>query len=191
MKKNNFAFTMIELMIVIISLAVISLAIYSVFNTGIKIWQQVSKGELNDDLNIFFDKFSVELKNTFKYADYKFLGKKDKLIFTTLLNGPGFKAKTVGQVLYSYNYMSEEISREQKDFSKIYNKGTGPISCLLKGVKSCEFRYYFFDKEIKEYAWQDEWLEGKLPLAVRVELELDNGNGSDRFTKTVTIPIAS
>lgn len=191
MKKNNFAFTIIELMIVIASLAVISLAIYSVFNTGIKIWQRVSTGELNDDLNIFLDKFNVELRNTFKYADYKFLGKEDKLIFTTLVSSPSFKDKTVGQVIYLYNYMSEAIDREQRDFSDIYNEGSGIISRPLEDVKRCKFSYYFFDKQIKEYAWQDEWLEDELPLAVRIDLEIDNGSGSNRFTKTITIPVAS
>ena len=52
-KKHNNAFTLVELLIVTAMLAVISLAIYSTFSSGLKIWQRVSKPIPEEDLGIF------------------------------------------------------------------------------------------------------------------------------------------
>jgi hypothetical protein len=58
----------------------------------------------------------------------------------------------------------------------------------MKSVKSLKFQYYFYDKEKKEFLWKDEWQKTELPLAVRVELYLEDDAGAYRFTRTAEIP---
>lgn len=185
------AFTLIELIIVAGALAVISLAIYAVFNSGMKIWENINIQVAEEDLNIFFDKFTTDLSNSFKFTGIDFLGKEDKLEFPTLVYSPNLNKKTVGQIIYSYNSAKEMLEREQRDFSQHYDDEKGTIALLLRNIKMVKFRYYVYDEETKEYFWQDEWFGEGLPVAVKLELILDDGTQSKRFAKTVTIPLSS
>ncbi len=187
-KRNNSALTLVEMLIVVMILAVVSLAIYSVFSTGIKIWQHVNTSKINDDLNIFFDKLALELRGSFDYEGLEFLGRGDGLIFTTLVKSQRLGNKSVGRVGYHYNYMKESIERQQKDFSHIYQEDKGRSSKALEDVSSCRFSYYFFEEQTKEYIWLEEWQQKGLPLAVRLDIELENAKKTSRFTRTVTIP---
>ena len=189
-RKNKNGFTLIELLIVTALLAVISLAIYATFNSGVKIWQRVNKQIPEEDLDIFLEKFALDLRNSFKFNGFNFLGEEKRFEFPTLVNSPGMNKKTVGKVIYLYDSESNIIKRNLLDFSQIYNGEEGTAQELLKNVKSLKFRYYLYDKEKKEYLWQDEWLKEDLPLAVRIELEFGNGTEIRKFTKTVNIPVS-
>jgi len=199
-RQTKNGFTLIELLIVTALLAVISLAIYATFNSGVKIWQRVNKQIPEEDLDIFLEKFALDLRNSFKFNGFNFLGEEKRFEFPTLVNSPGMNKKTVGKVIYLYDSESNIIKRNLLDFSQIYNGEEGTTQELLKNVKSLKFRYYLYDKEKKEYLWQDEWLkedlprpseqERGLPLAVRIELEFGNGTEIKKFTKTVNIPVS-
>ena len=186
-KKNRLGFTLVELFLVSVILSIISLAIYSTLNNGIKIWQKINIETPGEGLNIFLERFCSDLRNSFNFSNIDLLGQEDMLEFPTLVNSPRLNKRTVGQVVYSYNSMSGTLNREQRDFSQIYREETGRVVQLLKNIKSLKFRYYFYDTEMKEYFWLDEWQKENLPLAVRVQLEL-NDTGTIRFTKTVSIP---
>ena len=54
-RKNRSGFTLIELLIVAAMLGVVSLAIYSTFNNGLKLWQKVNKPVAGEDADIFFE----------------------------------------------------------------------------------------------------------------------------------------
>lgn len=187
---SDKGFTLIELLIVTALLAVISLAIYATFNSGVKIWQRVNQQIPEEDLDIFLEKFALDLRNSFKFNGSNFLGEEKRFEFPTLVNSPGMNKKTVGKVIYLYDSESNIIKRNLLDFSQIYNGEEGTTQELLKNAKSLKFRYYLYDKEKKEYLWQDEWLKEDLPLAVRIELEFGNGTEIRKFTKTVNIPVS-
>ncbi|MCM8782371.1 MAG: prepilin-type N-terminal cleavage/methylation domain-containing protein [Candidatus Omnitrophica bacterium] len=185
-------FTLLEMLIVSAILSVVALAIYASLNNGIKIWQMVNKTLPEEDLNIFFDKFSLDIRNAFKFAGINFLGTKDALEFPTLVNSPRLQKRTVGKVIYTYVPRNRMLNRYQVDFDGVYSGETDRgLLQSLKNVTSLNFQYYFYDKERKEYLWQDEWLKGGLPLAIKVEMEFDNGRETKKFAKTVGIPSGS
>ncbi len=192
MWKNNYrrvaAFTLIEMLIVTAIISVVALAIYATLNNGIKIWQKVNRQLPEEDLNIFFDKFSLDLRNSFKFSGINFSGTIDTLEFPTLVNSLRLQKRTVGKLIYAYEPASRILNRQQMDFSAVYSDEDIPVQQSLKNVKSLRFQYYFYDKERKEYLWQDEWLKEGLPLAVKMELEFDDGRETKKFTKTVGIP---
>ncbi len=190
-KKHNNAFTLVELLIVTAMLAVISLAIYSTFSSGLKIWQRVSKPIPEEDLGIFFDKFRVDLKNTFKFTGLKFTGSKDSLGFPTLINSNTLQKKTVGQIIYSYDSYAKILNRRQRDINQIYNDKEGIAAQSLVNVESLRFNYYFYDELTKKYLWEEEWEKEKFPRAVRIELEVSNGSGTNKFIRTVSIPVSN
>lgn len=189
-RKNKSGFTLIELLLVVSMLAIVSLSIYATFNNGIKIWQKINRTLPEEDLVILFDKFTSDLNNSLNFDSIKFLGTEGKVELATLVNSPRLQVRTVGKVIYSYDSEAETISREQRDFSHIHSNGEGPVTDTIKNVKFFKFKYYIYDLEKKQYLWQDEWLKEGLPLAVRIELEIEDGSQINKFTRTVSIPIS-
>jgi len=188
--NSERAFTLIELLIVSVMIPIVAFAIFSSFDNGIKIWQRINKEIPGEDLNIFFDKFAMELRNSFKFSGIKFSGKKNEVGFASIVNSQRTEMITIGEVIYSYDDKNRLLAREQKDYSHIYSNEKGAIRQLLKGVRSARFQYYFYDAQNKEYLWQDEWLKEGLPLSVRVELEIEQGNQINKFIRTVNIPVS-
>ena len=188
-RKNNPGFSFIELIIVVSILSVVSLAIYATFNNGMKIWQRVNRQLPEEELDIFFEEFTRDLRNCLKFAVIGFLGREDRLEFATLTGSAGLKGRTVGQVSYLYEPAREMLIRRQRDYSQVYSDAEGKAEDGVRNIKSVRFKYYFYSKEKNEYYWQEESLTGAIPLAVRIELELEDEKQLSKFARTVTIPI--
>lgn len=182
-------FTLVEILLVIVMLAFVSLAVYAVFNSGIKIWQKVSKEVPEEELNIFFARFAGDLRNSFKFSGFDFLGQDDALEFTFLVSSPGLNKRSVGRVGYLYDFSDKIIVRKESDYSQAYNQQQKGRQ-VLSNVSAFNFQYYFYDKEKKEYLWKSRLEKGESPLAVRIELDLGNENSAVKFTKTVSIPVS-
>jgi prepilin-type N-terminal cleavage/methylation domain-containing protein len=188
MKRNNTcAFTLIELLVVTVMMSVVCLAIYSTFSSGARIWQRVNRMSLNEDLNIFFDRFNADVGNSVRYAGLKFSGKTDRLELPTLVSSPALEAKTVGMAIYSC--AQDTLSRAQTDYSQVYQDVSPAPRHMIRGLTSCNFTYYQYDEEKKEYSWVEEWTEDALPLAVRLALSVKTVNGVQNMVKTVSIPV--
>ena len=190
-KREPRAFTFIEMIMVVSLLSLVSLAIYTTFNNGLRIWYRINAQLFEEDVNILFDRFARDVKNSCRFSGMHFLGSPDKLELVTLLDSPRMAKHTVGVVIYFYSEQSEILNREERDFSQVYNNDNGRVMQSLKNIVSLKFQYYAYDSEKKQYVWLDEWLDDSLPLAVRMELEFDHGAGTDKFSKTVSIPISS
>jgi prepilin-type N-terminal cleavage/methylation domain-containing protein len=190
-RQTKKGFTLIEMLLVTTMVAVISLAVYATFNSGIKIWQRVNKQIAEEDINIFFDKFASDLRNTFKFSGINFSGKEDEVEFATIVNSPRLHIQTVGMSLYSYDSRAKALKREQMDFSQLCNHEANPAQVLLKEVTALKFSYYFFDKDAKQYIWGKEWDRDGLPLAVRIELSVgpDEKEKAKKFVRTINIPV--
>ncbi len=185
--KNSF--TLIELLLVVVLLSVVSLAMYAVFNNGIKIWQRINKRLPQEDVSIFFDKFSRDLKNSFKFSAIRFSGSVTSLEFATVINSPRLQKTTVGRVTYSYDPQAEVLNRQQDDYSQVSGgSGEGSLIQSLNNIKSVKFQYCIFDENTKEYLWREEWTKDDIPLAVKIELEIADGSQIRKFIQTVGIP---
>lgn len=190
MKNNKHlaAFTLAEMLMVTLILSVVALATFATLNNGLKIWQRINRQLPAEDLNFFFDKFSVDLRNSFKFSNINFLGSAEKLEFATLVNSPRLDNYTVGKLIYVFEPKSKTLNRYLMDYSAMYTGQLPEAAASLKNVNALKFQYYVFDLEQKEYLWQDEYRQAGLPLAVRVELELDNAKEIKESIKTVSIP---
>lgn len=189
MRKNR-AFTLIEMLIVTAMLSVVSLAVYATFNNGIKIWQKVNQEMPAEDADIFFEKFTSDLKNSLKISSIDFSGKEDEFEFATLVKSHRLEKNTVGRVRYRFNYARGEITRQRMDYSNIYSGEGGAEETSLRNVKLSKFQYYIYDSGKQEYLWQDEQIGRGLPLAIRIEVELKNNDQTNKFIKTVSIPVS-
>ena len=189
--NRNIGLTLIELLIVTMMLAVISLTIYTVFSNGIKIWNRINQEMPQEELNIFFDKFSGDMINAFSFKNISFTGKDEEMSFATFIDSQKLQARTVGKVHYFFDRENGVLKREEMDFSDIYREEIGKTQKILHNIKALKFYYYVYEAEKNEYLWKDEWDKDHLPLAARIELEIMYGDQIGKFTKTVSIPVSS
>jgi len=182
--KNKRSFTFIELAIVSLLIFIISLGIYNVFSSGLKIWSKVLGSAKLEDVNIAFEKFTSDLRNVFLFKNIDFKGTKRSLEIPAKVNSKF--GKTPGKVVYRYDENKRILFREEKDFSKLYTGSNGLKRILLDNVKDIEFKYYYYDKKKLEYVWEDETKE-EIPLAVRLKIKIDNKD----FYRFVNIPISN
>jgi prepilin-type N-terminal cleavage/methylation domain-containing protein len=187
--KNKLGFSLVEMLVVTAMLGVISLAIFSTFNNGFKIWQKINKPLLEEDLGIFFDKLSQDLSNCLKSSSLPFSGDQNNLGVPVLVNSPRLKVRSLGLVTYSYDHQSGILYRQQKDYSQLYNRQEDTPVPLLKNLQFFKFEYYYYDKNKKENLWREEWPGAGIPLAVRVGLSLNDSSGTDKIIRTISIPI--
>lgn len=190
LKRRNKGFTLIEMLIVSLIMSIISLGLYVTLNSGIKVWQRINNQQLAaEEVNIFFDKFALDLRNSLPFTAINFIGTENGLSFACILKSQRLKGRTIGQVIYTYDSRTGLLNRQQKDYSQIYNLEEAAPSAALKNIKSLVFQYYVYDKERKEYFWHEEPLPEQIPGAVRLELEFLAGAKTYGFTKTVAIPV--
>ena len=192
-KIKPAGFTLIETLLVVAISSVVALAIYSTFNSGLKIWQRLTKKEQASDLNIFFEKIAYDLRNSFKFSDIKFVGKQDSIGFASLVMtqiGQQQMALGVGQAGYCFDAQTESLNRWQLNYSELYQNKPAHLRQILNNVKALSFRYYYYDPEEEAYMWKDLWIENEegIPLAVRIKMEFGKDAECKEVTRTVAIP---
>jgi len=195
MKKRssyNPGFTLLEVLITATLFVVVGMAVYATINNGIKIWHRLNKTYIEEDINIFFQKASADLRNSFIYKGIDFSGREDSLRFATLVTSvssiPGLRTGP-GEVIYYFNPKERKVIKEKRNLSDIYKQRRGFTQELLKDVESFRLEYYYYDCLSKEFFWIDEWAEEYLPLAVRIHLELIHEESPYEFTKTINVPL--
>ncbi|MCU0651245.1 MAG: prepilin-type N-terminal cleavage/methylation domain-containing protein [Candidatus Omnitrophica bacterium] len=182
-------FTLVELLVVTVIMSVISIVIYSTFSSGARIWKRTNSLDSNEDVNMFFDRFGQDVGNGFNFTGIAFEGKADRFQIPTIVTSARMGARSVGLAVYSCS--DKVLSRSVSDYSQIYEESQIPARNSLTGISACKFSYYQFDPEKKEYSWVEEWQKKSLPLAIRVEFALGQGENPVSFIKTVSIPVSS
>jgi prepilin-type N-terminal cleavage/methylation domain-containing protein len=188
-KKNNRGFSLVEILFVTLILSIISLAIFTTFSNGIKIWNRINKKTTQEDLVIFCDRFGTDLRSSFKFKGIDFIGQKDRLEFASLVNSQRLNPRTVGRIIYAYEPNSKTLSRFQNDYSSVYSEEQSLPKQSFKNIKSVKFEYYFYDNVSKEYLWLEDWSKDGLPQAVRMEMDFDTADMQVKLTRTFGISV--
>jgi len=189
----KLGFTLIELLVVLAMVSIIGLAIFTTLSNGIRIWQRLNQTVGQEDINIFFERIARELRNTFEFSTIRFSGENHQIAFAAFLTAPGVskpQQSGIGQLVYYYDRASKQLIKEEKNYSQLYKGDSGAKQELLKQINSLEFSYYYYDQESREYLWLPVWQEDYLPLAVRIELEFDNGKQLENITRSIDLSLA-
>ncbi|MBU2102270.1 MAG: prepilin-type N-terminal cleavage/methylation domain-containing protein [Candidatus Omnitrophota bacterium] len=185
-RSSLTGFTLIELVVVMATLAMISLAIYGSLRSGLAIFKRISAAQPYADVNFLFEKFGTDARSSFKFSTIKFLGAEASCEFPTYVES-AIIGKTVGKVSYTFDSGRGTLFRQKYDYSQVCMDEEGSLQALLEGVRSLRFSYYWYDTQKGRFCWIDEWVQPGAPLAVRMELMLAASN--EHIVKTVTIPV--
>lgn len=186
-------FTLIEMLIAMSLVALVAVAVYANFESGIRVMKVMSRPVSEEDTNIFFEKISSDLQNSFRYKKIPFSGLPERVSFPApIRTEPSLGgADAIGRVSYAYDSSRHSVVRLQENVSQIYQEKPGQPVSVLSPVQSLHFHYYRFDPSERKYSWVEEWkeTEEKVPRAVRVELEIDEEGKLHNLTRTIPIPV--
>ena len=202
MKKASFkhGFTLIELVLVTAILGVIGMAVYGTFANGISIWKKVTEDSVTEDINLFFEKISSDLRNSFKLTGIRFKGEKTKVSFPLKIrySGDDDIENTIGQITYYIDKRKRALIRKEANYSEVYRKKSGSKRILFENISSLEFKYYVYDEKYKRYSWVTRWqerdetfgiqVEERLPLIIKIEVGIPGDKGEQKFVKTMVLP---
>ncbi len=186
---TNTGFTLVEMLLVAAILSVLGLTLGAAVNNGVNIWNTINGVSFDGDIAIFFDKIAFDIRNTMDYQGIDFYGEKE------LLSLPVFVIASDGKPLpgrrtYRMGKKGSTIERKEEDFYQLYEEKGSAYKTVLDNIEHCEFIYYVYDKDMKEYLWVEEIKETK-PVAVRVKAGIkDNAGKVHVYTRTIDIPVA-
>jgi prepilin-type N-terminal cleavage/methylation domain-containing protein len=186
---RRYGFTIIELIITTLILAVILVSIYSAFNIGIKAWKKGNEGQDIQKIRSGLLKIQKELRASFFFSKVPFQGSSKEIIFP--LSVPDGDAEKVYIISYSVGEDAnlERLMRKEEVFTERLEEAGEPIERVLFSAGSIRFEYaYRLEDGSEGYEWKDLWAtsQGDLPSAVRIFFKLKDG--SEIYNKTIFIP---
>lgn len=193
--RRRAGFTLVELLLAAALIPVISFAIYGNLSSGIEIWKRLHEQGVSEDVSIFYEKISADLRNTFHYTPIPLAGGGSRISFATRIRTKPSQGgeRGIGEVTYAYDSRQQSILREEKNVSQLFREQRGDLKPMLKDVLSFQVSFFYYDETDKIYLWKETWgiEEKKLPLAVRINFDLMELDQKKSFIKTVEIPVGS
>lgn len=189
-KKRGF--TLVELLVAISIVAIIGLAIYATFSSGIRVWNKIASAEGEEDIGIFFEKFVKDLRNSFPYSRINFMGAGHRLRFAAPIwsQCEDEVKKEIGRVDYIFDPEEGYLTRSQANYSEICEDEEAVARTLVEDVEDVRFAYYYYDTEGKDYLWMERTTEN-IPLAVKVEVLAGRKlrPGAVKWTRIIAVPV--
>jgi len=198
---KNKGLTVIELLVALTIFAIVAVAIYSVFSTGIIGWK---KGEaavsLFQEIRLSLDSIAREMRNQVSYNEVKLVGKADEVYFISVIPFPE-EGKSEYMRLAKIKYFLEERENNLSLFrERVWVPSLEEVSeeeidkmKLISGIKSFDFQYG--EKEVEEeeatLTWQSEWEDKENGLqAIKISLSI-GGESAKNLTRVIYLPLSS
>lgn len=185
MKKG---FTLIELLIATSIYAILSIAIYATFSSGMGVWRRAGEINIAQRRNTLrIEKLSRELRQTFSFKDIGFYGSKDKIYF------PAIQDLEITRITYFFDAGKKIVFRSSERLSDILSqekeeqKLQPKTFTYLADIDKLTISYFYFDLQKNAYLWKDDWIQENPPLAVKFDII----SGETSYATTIFIPTAS
>ena len=197
-------FTLIELLVSITIFALVGVAVYTVFASGIIAWR---KGNENKTyvrkIRIAAESMAKDLKNTFKFSEIAFEGGEDSIQFPSLIlrkpdpeldeDESGYE---VGRAAYFYNKSKKALCKEEKSFPEVCREKeeNNETEILIEHLGELEFNYCYLDNVTGSYKWKDDWKkeeQDSIPVAVKIRMVFEKEANREDFEKMIFIPIGT
>ncbi|OGX54722.1 MAG: hypothetical protein A2306_11275 [Omnitrophica WOR_2 bacterium RIFOXYB2_FULL_38_16] len=193
--ENKSAMTLIEILIVTSLIAVISVAIYSCLSSGIRVWQESNRLVVEEDIAMFFDKISKDLRNVYSYSRIKPQGDVFRFSFPAIVytkadkgsgHPEGSYVDQLGKVEYYFDPISDSIYRRQANYSQAVSEQYSRESKIVGSVERLKFTYFVLTPEGE--ITKNEILD-YIPSAIEVLVVFKDSRGERSMRKFIDIPI--
>jgi prepilin-type N-terminal cleavage/methylation domain-containing protein len=190
-------FTFIELLLVTALMASLSLAIFLCLSNGLKLWQRTQQALLQEDVTIFFDKFSGDLRNAFNFSTLAIDGQEYSFAFPTIVwmrtdrgsvRAAEDFADQLGRVRYVFDAGAGILTRQQANYSQGTRKawGDAPLQVLLRGAEEVRFKYYYSGRKSDNFSAE---AKDRLPSGVEVNVRFRDGLEERTFKRFFPVPL--
>jgi len=186
--SNTAGFTLIELVIATVILAIIAVSIYGSFSVGVKVWRRGDENRGLQKIRIALLSMQKELRGSFYFSNAPFKGASSEITF------PLVAAREDKGGIYVVNYYVTEDKNTQSMVlmkRKILFSGNQSVEDRRMGelIHSMDFEYaYEFQNGLNGVEWKDVWEESqkKVPLMIRINFMF--GADKDIYHKVIFIP---
>ncbi|MBN2097661.1 MAG: prepilin-type N-terminal cleavage/methylation domain-containing protein [Candidatus Omnitrophica bacterium] len=195
LSSKNTGLTFVELMLAASIFAVLAVAVYSAFSTGISAWRSAQQAQnLLQDLRLSLDQISRDLENAVLYypeeeGKINFVGEPNSISFYSLVDN--FRSQLVYPELkkITYSLDGEVLKRWEQSLAQALQETQEEDSFdqMLTQVAGLEFFYRYGQED--ELNWQQSWnAQQSIPQGAQIKLTLTGEEGL-AYTKFVFIPI--
>jgi len=194
---NRHGMTIIEMLIVVSLVSMISLALYHSLINGLKVWEESRRLIIEEDVAIFLDKLSQDLRNVSQYSKITIEGNEYRFSFPTIVRTQADAysglpkdayVDQLGKVEYYYDILKDSIFRRQANYSQAMNERFQPSQLLAKSIERFNFRYYYLTRDGKMTSVD---VLDVCPSGVEVEVEFFDKQGLRVMRKYIDIPVDS
>lgn len=182
------AFTLIELIISTLILAIAIVSIYGAFNAGIKAWHRSAGSRDFQKIRISLLRMQKELQSSFFFSGIPFKGMPSEITFPA--------AEEKGKIYVVDYYITEDKNKGCKVLMKRNSVFADDRFLEEEAVDEFIFSAYSIDFEyayglkygLKGLEWKGIWEESqqKIPSLVKINFKL--GLNEDVYHKTIFIP---
>lgn len=159
--------------------SVIGASILSSFMMGMRVWKRAAGPDLSRRKALLaLEKLSRDARNTFDYPPIGFYGEKGVLTLTNIAKD------RIWNITYAYSPGDHAFYQTS---SALGSNETAKPQQIIPEVRDLFFSYYGYNNATQTFEFQPVWnyTASGIPLAVRVEVVLENGHV---FNKTISIP---
>jgi len=177
--RRHSGFTFIEVLLVATIFSILSLAIYSTFASGLRLWDRI-QGEALSKRKIILnmEKLSADLRQSPVFSKIGFEGTSSTIAFPVL----------AGENIYRATYIFEEkaLLRKLTSFKDILEKKEeAEVKKILPDLEDLKFSFGYLEQGKSEYTFKDTWnKEDGIPRIVKIELESKDAD----LVKQISLP---
>jgi prepilin-type N-terminal cleavage/methylation domain-containing protein len=194
--KTSGGFTLVEVLLALALAGIVAVALYGNLAAAVRIWR-VLQGELPDEEKVlFFEKAGVDFHHVIRFEDLPFEGDGESVRFPAIVTlEPELGGdRGIGEVCYFYDPRERAILKEVRSLSDVFRERGGRRELLQRNVHRLRLSYFMREEgQFGAYQWVDEWksedAEGALPIAVRMDYESREPDGTRSYSRTFLIPV--
>ncbi|MBF0484433.1 MAG: prepilin-type N-terminal cleavage/methylation domain-containing protein [Candidatus Omnitrophica bacterium] len=190
--KSKTGMTLVEILITVSLFAAVSLAIYRSLDGGIRVWKKSQQLVIEENIAIFFDKFTSDLRNAFEYSLIEAKGTENSLLFPALVYTPQDQAlgkdayvRQIGSIEYYFDAGERAVYRRQFNYSQAVKNKMVDAKKVLSGIDEMNLKYFFMSEK---KGIDSRNFSAVLPYGLEVEIKFTDMYGARSLNKIIFIP---
>ncbi len=193
MRLRRSGFTLMEILLVSVLIATVSIAIFGVLNNGIKLWSRGMAVDKKGELFIGLEKIAQDFRGVLPFSLIKFKGMESQVSFATIVLTPADVRSSrvtegivdqLGAVEYRFDPALGKMFRRQADYGQAIKKQWGQEQEIASGISDVRFDYYIDGQKSYE---RKAHIETHIPKGVMLTMRF--GERGPQMQRYFEIPV--